>query len=128
MYLAKIKVGYIFYIGGVLMLSQVIANQLLQDIVDAYNYKDAPMLRRKLKNAQIAIYKFKTTQKGKKKGANTIKKCPYCGVDIPILKYRDRTYCSVTCANKDVPNKHKRRLRDARAMGQKEKTSKGNKN
>lgn len=49
------------------MLSQVIANELLQDIVDAYRYKDIEMLKRKLEKAMEKVDGGKPGRKGRPK-------------------------------------------------------------
>ena len=49
------------------MLNQIIANQLLEDIVDAYRYKDRDILKRKLKKAMEKVDAGKPGRKGRPK-------------------------------------------------------------
>ena len=49
------------------MLNQIIANQLLEDIVDAYRYKDREILKRKLKKAMEKVDGGKPGRKGRPK-------------------------------------------------------------
>ena len=49
------------------MLNQIIANQLLEDIVDAYRYKDIDILKRKLEKAMEKIDAGKPGRKGRPK-------------------------------------------------------------
>ena len=62
-----------------------------------------------------------------------MKICPYCNVEILVLKHHDKkkTYCSRSCSNKDMNWKNERnrgngRGKDARALGKKKEISKGN--
>ena len=57
------------------MLSQVIANQLLQDIVDAYSYRDIKMFRRKIKKAKEKIDAGKTGRKAGRRDKVICEKC-----------------------------------------------------
>ena len=62
-----------------------------------------------------------------------MKICPYCKVEILILKHYDKkkVYCSRSCSNKDMIYKNQRnpgqgRKKDVRTVGKKEKASKSN--
>ena len=101
------------------MLSQVIANQLLQDIVDAYNYKDTPMLFRKIKKAKEKVEAVRTTPKTSKPEIICIqcnRKMKQCTKDL----------CK-TCYSKNTIGRPKQgRGKYARTVGEKEKACEGN--
>ena len=101
------------------MLSQAIANKLLKDIVDAYNYKDAPMLRRKLKNAKEKVEAVRTTPKTPRPEiiwTQCKRKMKQCTKDL----------CR-TCYSKNSIGRPKQgRGKYARSLGKKEKACEGN--
>ena len=62
------------------MLNQIIANQLLEDIVDAYRFRDIEILKRKLEKA---MEKIDAGKPGKKAGKQEKILCKQCNRMLP---------------------------------------------